>query len=126
MKTTKLKINPTPTYHSSSDKNSYITVTYLKNTGNSGGKFHPQDNGSTCLQEFMNNTFYFGTICYDIRKDMKLDYTISRFFHKISLSDLETLHPLCELKQRQILQSLALAVFKYLTQDIYYKTIEQI
>ena len=43
---------------------------------------------------------------------MKLDYTISRIFQEMSLSELETLHQLCELEQTQILQSLALAVLK--------------
>ena len=37
---------------------------------------------------------------------MKLSYTISRFFQEISLSELETLHHLCELERTQILQSL--------------------
>ena len=43
---------------------------------------------------------------------MKLDYTISRFFQEMSLSELETLHQLSELERTQILQSLALAVLK--------------
>ena len=43
---------------------------------------------------------------------MKLDYTISRTFQEMSLSELETLHQLCELERTQILQSLALAVLK--------------
>ena len=43
---------------------------------------------------------------------MKLDYTISRIFQEMSLSELETLHQLCELEKTQILQSLALAVLK--------------
>ena len=55
----------------------------------------------------MNNT-YFGAI----HLDMKLDYTISRIFQEKSLSELETLHQLCELERTQILQSLALAVLK--------------
>ena len=43
---------------------------------------------------------------------MKLDYTISRIFPEMSLSELETLHQLCELQITQILQSPALAVLK--------------
>ena len=43
---------------------------------------------------------------------MKLDYTISRIFQEMSLSELETLHQLCELERTQILESLALAVLK--------------
>ena len=60
----------------------------------------------------MNNT-YFGNIQYDTHYlDMKLDYTISRIFQEMSLSESETLHQLCELERTQILQSLALAVLK--------------
>ena len=59
----------------------------------------------------MNNT-HFGAIHFDIHLDMKLDYTISRMFHEMSLTELETLHQLCELERTQILQSLAVAVLK--------------
>ena len=59
----------------------------------------------------MNST-YFGNIYYDIHLDMKLNYTISRIFQEMSLSELETLHQLCELERSQTLQSLALAVLK--------------
>ena len=59
----------------------------------------------------MNST-YFGNIQYNIHLGMKLDYTISRVFQEMSLSELETLHQLCELEKTQILQSLALAVLK--------------
>ena len=38
----------------------------------------------------------------------------------MSLSELETLHHLCELDRTQILQPLGLAVLKYTTQDTYY------
>ena len=76
--TRKLIINPTPTYHSSSDETSYIPVKFLRNTEKTGGKLRPQDKGSTRLQEqsLMNN-IYFGGIHYDIHLDGKLDYTIS-------------------------------------------------
>ena len=57
----------------------------------------------------MNNTC-FSAIHYDMHLDMKLDYTISKIFQEMSLSELETLHHLCELERTQILQSLALAV----------------
>ena len=43
---------------------------------------------------------------------MKLDYTIGRIFQEMSLSDLETLHHLCELERTQTLQSHSLAVLK--------------
>ena len=59
----------------------------------------------------MNNT-HFGAILYDIHLDMKLDYTISRIFQEMSLTELETLNLLCEFERTQILQSLALAVLK--------------
>ena len=41
----------------------------------------------------MSNT-YFDAIHYDIHLDMKLDYTMSRNFQEMSLSELETLHHL--------------------------------
>ena len=59
----------------------------------------------------MNNS-YFGAIHYDIHLKLKLDYTISGMFEEMLLSELETLHQLCELERTQILQSLALAVLK--------------
>ena len=112
--TGKLIIIPNLLHHvPKNDKNSYIAVTFLKNAGRTGGKFQPQDKSSTRLQEIslMNNT-YFGAIHYDIHLDMKLDYTISRVFQEMSLSELETLHRLCELEKTKILQSLALEVLK--------------
>ena len=93
--------------------NEYVSLKFQKNAGRTGGKLKPQDTESTRLQELslMSNT-YFSAIHYDIHLDMKLDYTISRIFHEMSLSELETLHQLCELERTQILQSLALAVLK--------------
>ena len=92
---------------------SYIPVIFQKSNGQPVGKLRPHDTRSTRLQELslMNNT-YFGNIHYDIHFDMKLDYTISRIFQEMLLSELETLHQLCELERTQILQSLALAVLK--------------
>ena len=111
MTTGKLKYNPHATQHPLNEGTSYIPVNLLKNTGNPGGKVKPRDTESTQLQELsqMNST-YFGAIQYDIHLDMKLDYTISRIFQQMSLSELETLHQLCELERTQILQSLALAI----------------
>ena len=87
MITEKLIINPKPTYHNSNDKN----------TGHTGGKLCPQNKGSLRLQELsLKNNTYFGTSHYAIHLDMKLDYTISRIFQEMSLSELETLHHLCE------------------------------
>ena len=58
------------------------------------------------------NRAYFGAIHYDIHLEMKLDYTISKIFQEMSLSELETLHQFCELDRTEILQSLSLAVLK--------------
>ena len=44
----------------------------------------------------------------------------------MSVSELETIHHLCELERTQTLQSLALAVLKYLMQDSYYQALDQI
>ena len=118
----KLIINPNPTHHiSNRDENSYISVTFLKNTGRTGGKLRPQDKSSTRLQELsiMNKT-YVGEILYYIHLGMKLDYTISGIFQEISLSELETLHRLCELERTQIIQSLHLQYQNYLMQDIFW------
>ena len=111
LNTGKLIIHPMSTSHSTTDENSYIPVQFLKNTGRIGGKLKPQDKGSTRLQEqsLMNNT-HFDVIHYGIHVDMKLDYTLSRIFQEMTLTELETLHQLCELERTQILQSLALAV----------------
>ena len=97
----------------SKDKKFYIPVTFFKKTGNTGGKIHPENQDSTRIHEFsvMNNT-YFNASHYDIHLDMKLGYTISRIFQETILSELETLHHLCELERAQTLKSLALAVFK--------------
>ena len=101
------------TFHSVTDENSYVSVKFQKNAGRIGGKLKPQDTESTRLQELsLMNSTHFGAIHYDIHLDIKLDYTISRFFQEMSLSELETLHQLCELERTQIVQSLALAVLK--------------
>ena len=113
MNTEKVIKNPHARHHTTNDENPYIPVNLLKNTGNLCGKVKPQDKDSTRLQELsLMNNFYFGAIHYEIHLDMKLDYTISRIFREMSLSELETLHQLCELERTQILQSLALAVLK--------------
>ena len=58
---------------------------------------------STRLQELSLMSYtYFGAIHYDIHLDMKLDYTISRILQEKSLSELETLHHLCQLERLQI------------------------
>ena len=101
------------TSHSTTDENSYVPVQFPKNTERIGGKLKPQGKDSTHLQELslMNNT-PFGAIHYDLHLDLKLDYTINRIFQEMSLTELETLHQLCELERTQILHSLALAVLK--------------
>ena len=43
---------------------------------------------------------------------MQLDYTITRIFQEMSLTEFETLHQLFELESTQVLESLALAVLK--------------
>ena len=121
MNTGKLIISPNATHYiSNHDENSYIPVTFLKNSGNVGGKLRPQDKSKTRLPELslMNNN-YCGAIHFDIHLDMKLDNTaeffkkfnfssrifqaelISRIFQETSLSELETLHHLCELERTQ-------------------------
>ena len=91
----------------------YVPVNLSKNAGNPGGELKPYDGKSTRLQELsLMNITYCGAIHYDFHLDMKLDYTISRNFQEMSISELETLHQLCELERTQILQSLALAVLK--------------
>ena len=113
MNTGKLFIHEMAISRSTTDKNSYLLVQFQKNTGRIGGKLKPQDKDSTRLQELslMNNT-HCGAIQYDIHLDMKIDYTISRIFQEMSLTEHETLHQLCELERTQTLQSLALAEIK--------------
>ena len=108
-----LIVSPMATSHSPTDGNPYVSVKFQKNIGRIGGKLKPQDADSTRLHEIsLKNRLFFFAIHYDIHLDMKLDYTISRIFQEMSLSELETLHQLCELERTQILQSLALAVLK--------------
>ena len=80
------------------DEKSYILVSFYKNTVKPGGKLRPEDKNSTRLQELsiMINNF-FGAIPCNIHLDMKLDYTISQTVQEMSLSEIETLHHLCEL-----------------------------
>ena len=109
----KIQIDPYATSHPINEGTSYIPVNFQKSKGQPGGHLKPHDTRSTRLQELsLMNSTYFGNIHYDIHLDMKLDYTISRIFQEMSLSELETLHQLCELERTQILQSLALAVLK--------------
>ena len=113
MTTGKVKIDPYATSHPINEGTSYISVDFQKSKNQPGGHLKPHDTRSTRLQELsLMNSTYFGNIHYDIHLDMKLDYTISRIFQEMSLSELETLHQLCELERTQILQSLALAVLK--------------
>ena len=113
MNTGNLIVHPMATSHSFTDENSNVSVKFQKNSGKIGRKLKPQDTESARLQELslMNRT-HFGAIHYDMHLDLKLDYTISRIFQEMSLSELVTLHQLCELEKTQILQSLALAVQK--------------
>ena len=111
----KIKFDPYATSHPRNEGTSYIPVNFQKSKGQPGGKLKPHDSTSTRLQELsLMNSTYFRNIHYDIHLDMKLDYTISRICQEMSLSELETLHQLCELERTQILQPLALAVLKIL------------
>ena len=94
MTTGKIKIDPYATGHPLHEGTSYIPVNFQKSNGQPGGHLKPHDTRSTRLQELslMNNSF-FGNIHYDIHLDMKLDYTISRIFQEMSLSELELLLP---------------------------------
>ena len=113
MTTGRIKINPHATAHYLNEGKPYTPVNFRKYQGQPGGKLIPIDNKSTRLQELcLMRTTYFGNIHYDIHLDMNKYYTISRIFQELSLSELETLHQLCELERTQILQSLALAVLK--------------
>ena len=113
MNTGKIIKNLHATHHTTNNENSYIPVNRLKNTGNNDGKVKIQEKDSTRLQELsLMNITYFSAIYYDIHLDMKLDYSESRIFKEMSLSELETLHQLCELEKKQILQPVALAVLK--------------
>ena len=109
----KNKFDPYAIHRLINEDTSYIPVNLRKNAGNPGGRLEPYDSESTRLQELsLMKSTDFGAIRYDIHSDMNLDYTISRTFQAISLSELETLHQVCELEKTQILQSLALAVLK--------------
>ena len=103
MNTGHLIVDPMATSHSLTDGNPYVSVKFQKNIGRIGEKLKPQDADSTRLLELslMNRT-YFGAIHYDIHLDMKLDYTISKIFQEMSLSELETLHQLCELESSTV------------------------
>ena len=105
MTTGKIRFDPYATSHTINEGTPYVPVNLYKSEGRSGGKLEPYDSKSTRLKEIslMNNT-YFGAIHYDIHLDKKLDYTIKRTFQEMSLSELETLHQLCELEGTQILQ----------------------
>ena len=96
--TGKVKIDPYATSHPINEGTSYIPVDFQKSKSQPGGHLKPHDTRSTRLQELsLMNSTYFGNIHYDIHLDMKLDYTISRIFQEMSLSELETLHQLCDL-----------------------------
>ena len=103
MTTGKIKFDPYATSHPINEGTSYVPVNFYKSTGNPGGSYH-----HTIVKAHVYKNYHY------IHLDMKLDYTISRIFQEFSLSELETLHQLCELEKTQILQSLALAVLKIL------------
>ena len=124
MNTGEIIQDPHATHHLLNEGTSFFPVNLFRYAGNTRGKIKPQDTESTRLQKLslMNNT-YFGATHHDIYLDMRLNYTTSIIFQEISLSELETLHQLCELERTQILQSLALGVLNI--QDIYYQELDQ-
>ena len=67
------------------DEQSYVTVRFYKNNGNTGEILLPENRFSTRSQKLspMNN-IYFGAIFYYICLDMKLDFIISSNFFKES------------------------------------------
>ena len=88
MKTGHLIVDPMATSPSLTDGNPYISVKFQKNLGRIGEKLKPQDAESTRLQELsLMNRIYFGAFHYEIQLDIKLDYTISRIFQEMSLSE---------------------------------------
>ena len=100
MTTGKIKFEPYATHHLINEDTSYIPVNLRKSAGYPGGRLEPYDSESTRLKDLsLMNSAYFGAIHYDIHLDMKLDYTISRVFQEMSLSELETLHQLCKLER---------------------------
>ena len=101
MKTDKLIHDMHEPIRNREDKKPHISVTFQKKNGNFGGKIRPENTDSTRLEEIsLMIITYFGVIQYYIHLDMKLNYTISRIFQELLLSEL------------QILQSLKLAVLK--------------
>ena len=113
MTTGKIKFDPCATSHTINEGTSYVPVNFHESKGQPGGKLKPYYSKSTRLQELsLMNSTYFGNIHYDTHLDMKIDYRISKIFQEMSLSELETLHQLCELERTQTLQSIALAVLK--------------
>ena len=93
MKTGKIIFDPSHPYQNREDDKFHIPVTFYKNAENTGGKVHPKDKDSMRLEVLsLLNYTYFGAIHYDIHLHMKLDYTISRIFQEMSLSELEKLH----------------------------------
>ena len=113
MTTGKIKFDPYATSHPINEGTSYVPVNVHKSKGKPGGTLKPYDSKSTHFLELsLKNSTYFGNIHYDIYLDMELNYTISKIFQEMSLSELETLHQPCELEPTLILQSLALAVLK--------------
>ena len=113
MTTGKRIIQESDTYQNQADEKSFIPITLHKNNGQMSQKLVPENRDSKRLQELsIKNHTYFGTTNFNIQLDLKFDYTTCGFFPEMSLSELETLHQLCELDRTKILQSLVLAVLK--------------
>ena len=100
MKTGNLIIHEMATSRSTTDENLFVPEKFQRNIERIGGKLKLQDKVSTRLQELsLINSTHFGAIHYGIHLDMKLDYTISRILQVLSMTELETLHQLCELER---------------------------
>ena len=106
-------INPAQPSQNRKNEKCYIPGTLYKSTGNPGGKLRPADKNRTRLQELsvMNNSIFSATH-YDLRSDIKLDYTISRIAQEMSPSKLEIAHHLCEFERTQKPKSDALTVIR--------------
>ena len=95
MKTGKLPSNPYPTYHNKNDKKNVCPSIISEKHRNYWWKTSlTRQEQYTFTRSNTHEQYLFGAIHYDIHLDMKLDYTISRIFQEMSLSELETLHHL--------------------------------
>ena len=87
MKTEKVKTPKHATSQKRGNEKSYKPTKLHSNNGQIGENFLPQHKESTRLQKLsLKNHTFFGVNHYDMQLDMKLDNTINRIFHEMSLS----------------------------------------